>query len=199
MVGLQGSLFGTEAPRVDPVMPIERRDLSTGSWVDVGRAWLRGGDSLLDELRVSMPWRQGRRRMYERMLADPRLSCSYRPADTSVPAIDAIADDLAGRYGVTLRGVFLNYYRDGQDSVAFHADRELHQLDNTVVAIVTLGAARPFLLRPKGGGRSVDLRPASGDLLVMGGRCQLDWQHGIPKVAHCGPRISLSLRWAATA
>ena len=86
-------------------------------------------------------------------------------------------------YGVRFGAVGLNYYRDGADSVAFHADRELRLLDDTLVAIVTLGAARPFLLRPQGGGRSIDIHPASGDLLVMGGACQATWEHGVPKVA----------------
>jgi alkylated DNA repair dioxygenase AlkB len=80
--------------------------------------------------------------------------------------------------------------------VAYHRDRELRRLDDTLIAIVTLGAARPFLIRPLGGGRSRDLRPGSGDLLVMGGRCQVAWEHGVPKVAHAGPRISATLRWA---
>ena len=86
-------------------------------------------------------------------------------------------------YRVRFGAVGLNYYRDGRDSVAFHNDQELRHLDDTLVAIVTFGAARPFLLRPVGGGRSIDVHPASGDLLVMGGSCQAAWEHGVPKVA----------------
>src|SRR5262249_33079312 len=89
----------------------------------------------------------------------------------------------------------LNYYRDGRDSVAWHADRELRVLDDTLIAIVTLGVRRPFLLRPKGGGRSVDVAPGSGDLLVMGGAAQRDWEHAVPKTARSGPRVSVSFRW----
>jgi alkylated DNA repair dioxygenase AlkB len=90
----------------------------------------------------------------------------------------------------------LNYYRDGSDSVAWHADRELKHLEDTLIAILTLGAARPFLLRPTGGGHSIDIRPASGDVLVMGGTSQLRWEHAVPKTAYCpGPRISASIRW----
>jgi alkylated DNA repair dioxygenase AlkB len=67
-----------------------------------------------------------------------------------------------------------------------------------LVAILTLGATRPFLLRPTGGGRSIDLRPGSGDLLVMGGRAQACWEHAVPKTTRAaGPRISASLRWVA--
>jgi alkylated DNA repair dioxygenase AlkB len=99
---------------------------------------------------------------------------------------------------VTFGALGLNHYRDGTDSVAWHADRELRHLDDTLVAILTLGATRPFLLRPTGGGRSIDLRPASGDLLVMGGRAQACWEHAVPKTAHAtGPRISASIRWVA--
>jgi alkylated DNA repair dioxygenase AlkB len=102
---------------------------------------------------------------------------------------------LEEHYGVPLGAIGLNHYRDGRDSVAFHRDRELRTAGESLVAVVTLGAPRPFLVRPRGGGSSVDLRPASGDLLVMGGRCQLDWEHAVPKVAAAGPRTSVSLRW----
>jgi alkylated DNA repair dioxygenase AlkB len=98
---------------------------------------------------------------------------------------------------VPFGGPFLNYYRDGRDSVAWHGDTEMRHVEDTRVAILTLGAARPFLLRPRGGGRSRDLRPGSGDLLVMGGACQRDWEHAVPKTAHAGPRISVSVRWTS--
>src|SRR5215208_5131964 len=82
---------------------------------------------------------------------------------------------LEEHYDVPLGGIGINYYRDGRDSVAPHRDRELRHLDDTLIAIVTLGARRPFLIRPKGGGKSRDISPASGDLLVMGGRTQVGW------------------------
>ena len=134
--------------------------------------------------------------MYDQVVDDPRLSCRAHPDWINWRRIEAMRKSLEEYYEQQFSAPFLNYYRHGQDSVAFHADRELRQLDNTLVAIVTLGAARPFLLRPRGGGRSTDFRPASGDLLVMGGRCQLDWEHSVPKVAVSGPRISVSMRWA---
>ena len=107
-----------------------------------------------------------------------------------------VAASLEKMYHVPLVGPGLNYYRDGHDSVAFHGDRELRQLNDTIVAILTLGATRPFLLRPLGGGRSRDFRPASGDLLVMGGACQALFEHSVPKIASSGPRVSASWRWA---
>jgi alkylated DNA repair dioxygenase AlkB len=133
------------------------------------------------------------------MVDDPRLSRWYRAEDSLPdPALAAIRGALSRRYRVRFGAVGLNYYRSGRDSVAFHRDRELRHLDDTLVAIVTLGGARPFLVRPRDGGPSRDLRPASGDLLVMGGRTQADWEHGVPKVVAAGPRVSVSLRWSAS-
>jgi len=138
--------------------------------------------------------------MYDRVLDDPRLSRWYSPADPLPhPSLEAVRQALSARYRVRFGGVGLNYYRDGRDSVAFHRDRELRQLTDTRVAILTLGAQRPFLVRPLGGGRSIDLAPASGDLIVMGGACQMGFEHGVPKIAHAGPRISASFRWASGA
>jgi alkylated DNA repair dioxygenase AlkB len=136
--------------------------------------------------------------MYDRMVDDPRLSFRYARDDALPhPTLEVMRDALCTRYGVAFGGVGLNYYRDGNDSVAPHRDRELRDADaDTLVAIVTLGARRPFLLKPHGRrGRAVDVAPASGDLLVMGGRCQSGWEHGVPKVAHAGPRVSCTWRW----
>jgi alkylated DNA repair dioxygenase AlkB len=199
-VALQLTLLGGDEPAVDPATPFERRPLDGGSWLDVARGWLRGADTLLASLVATVDWRQGRRTMWDRLVDDPRLSRWYAP-DEAVPhpALPEIGAALAARYGVTLRGPALNYYRDGRDSVAPHADRELRELDDTLIAIVTLGARRPFLIRPKSGGRSMDVKPASGDLLVMGGATQRGFTHAVPKVARAGPRVSLSWRWTAAA
>jgi alkylated DNA repair dioxygenase AlkB len=197
MGALQLGLFGTGETAVVSDPTIERAELGAGAWVEVRRGWLRGADTLCQELIGSVPWRHHRRWMYERLVDEPRLSCRYdRARELSCPALEMVEDGLERLYSVPLAGPGLNYYRDGGDSVAFHADRELKYLSDTLVAIVTLGATRPFLVRPRGGGRSVDLRPASGDLLVMGGACQACFEHAVPKTAASGPRVSASWRWA---
>jgi alkylated DNA repair dioxygenase AlkB len=194
---LQGTLLGQGDPTVDAA-PVERVALDATSWVDLGRGWLHGADTLLADLVGTVPWRQGRRKMYDRVLDDPRLSRWYNATDELPhPTLDTIRRALSARYRVPFGSVGLNYYRNGRDSVAFHRDRELRRLDNTLVAIVTLGAVRPFLVRPRAGGPSRDLRPAAGDLLVMGGRTQADWEHSVPKVVAAGPRVSVSLRWSS--
>lgn len=202
---LQGSLFGTGEPAVDHAATFERLVLDPdgehASWVDVCRGWLAGADTLFAQLVSATDWRQGRRTMWGREVDDPRLSRWYPPRAPAAalphPALHVMRRELRCRYARAFGGPGLNYYRDGQDSVAPHADRELRVLDDTLIAIVTLGGTRPFLIRPKGGGRSIDVRPGSGDLLVMGGRCQLAFEHAVPKVAHADPRISVSYRWHA--
>jgi alkylated DNA repair dioxygenase AlkB len=192
----QRTLLGGGEPGIDERAGFERVALDDDSWVDVAREWMHGADSLLDALIDTVEWKQGKRWMYERVVDDPRLSRWY-PASEHPPH-SALADAklaLEERYGVPFGSVGLNYYRDGRDSVAWHRDRELRELDDTRIAILTLGARRPFLIRPRGSGRSHDFKPGSGDLLVMGGRCQMDWEHNVPKVRSAGPRISCSWRW----
>jgi alkylated DNA repair dioxygenase AlkB len=195
---LQRSLFGDGEPRPSERVRLDRIELDDASWVDIARGWLLGADTLFDVMVERVEWKQGRRHMYDRMVDDPRLSHWYRRGDELPhPALEAIGEELDRLLGVRVSGPACNYYRDGNDSVAWHADRELRDLSDTRIAIVTLGARRPFLLRPKGGGKSRDLAPASGDLLVMGGACQMRWEHAVPKRKYAGPRISCSWRWSA--
>jgi alkylated DNA repair dioxygenase AlkB len=197
MTTMQLGLFAMGGPSVDAGARAERVDLAGGAWVEVRRGWFQGADDLCHMLIGTVPWEHHRRWMYDRVVDEPRLSRWYRDAaELPGPGLVEAAQHLSALYDRPLVGPSLNYYRDGRDSVAFHADRELRFLDDTVVAIVTLGATRPFLVRPQGGGRSIDFRPGAGDLLVMGGACQLFYEHAVPKVAYSGPRVSASWRWA---
>jgi len=90
--------------------------------------------------------------------------------------------------------VSMAMYRDGRDSVAWHGDRIARKMNTALVATVSLGEPRKFLLRPYGGGGSIALTLGWGDLLVMGGTCQRTWQHSVPKTSHAGPRIALMFR-----
>jgi len=197
VVAGQRSLFASGEVALDVDAPWERVELDAECWVDVCRSRLRGADAVLDVVVYSVPWQCGRRFMYDRMVDDPRLTYRCpRPEQVPHPVLTRVRDDLVTRYGVGFGSCGLNYYRDGRDSVAFHRDRELRDLDDALVAILTLGQTRPFRLRRHGrGGPSIDLSPGSGDLVVMGGACQRDWEHGVPKVRSAGPRISAHWRW----
>jgi alkylated DNA repair dioxygenase AlkB len=89
--------------------------------------------------------------------------------------------------------VWMNWYRDHHDGTGWHADRPAHKAPTAIVPVLSLGAARRFQIRPIGGGPSTVFTPAGGDLIVMQGRCQREWQHCVPKQkAAAGPRMSLN-------
>ncbi len=183
-------------PRVDPAFrDLRRMELGGGAYVDYRPGWLSGADALFGELVRSVPWRQRSRRMAGREVLEPRLSAPAGPGELRRwPLLAEISELLSRRYGVALRSCWLNLYRDGRDSVAWHGDRLPPESLDTPVALVSLGAARPLLLRPRGGGRSLRFELGSGDLLVMGGSCQRRFEHAVPKVRGAGPRISAAWR-----
>jgi alkylated DNA repair dioxygenase AlkB len=136
--------------------------------------------------------------MYDRVVPEPRLTHRWRLDDGPGPPAELceMARVLSERYGVAFTQVGVNLYRDGADSVAWHGDRVARDLPEAIVALVSLGAVRPFRLRPTGGGASIAYLPGPGDLLVMGGSCQRTWQHSVPKTRSVGPRISIQFRHA---
>lgn len=191
----QGDLFAQGPPALDPAATVDRLELDDRSWIDRSSRWLRGGDELLEVLAAGLRWTAARRPMYGQMVDEPRLGALARPGSAgSPPLIDEMARALADRYCTGLGSVWVNYYRGGDDSVAWHRDRIGVDPADAVVAIVSLGGPRRFLLRPAGGGRSRSFTLASGDLLVMGGACQQDWEHSVPKVAAAPPRMSVTFR-----
>jgi alkylated DNA repair dioxygenase AlkB len=180
----------------------ERRALDGGAWIDVRSGWLTGADDVFGALRCAVPWRAERRQMYDRVLDVPRLVSFHDLAaeDAPHPLISRLRrrlnDIYAGELGEPFTTVGLCLYRDGADSVAWHGDTiGRARTEDTMVAIVSLGATRTLALRPRGGGRSLRLPQHHGDLLVMGGSCQRSWEHSIPKTsAPAGPRISIQFR-----
>jgi alkylated DNA repair dioxygenase AlkB len=200
---LQLSLLdGAEEPTLRPLTGrVERTPLSQGAWVDVTRSWVSGADALFERLAEVVPWHAERRQMYDREVDVPRLLSFFGERDVLPdPLLDQARDALSAHYvpelGEPFRTAGLCYYRDGRDSVAWHGDRvgrSRHQ--DTMVAILSLGAARHLLLRPRGGGSALKFALGPGDLLVMGGSCQRTWDHAVPKTARpVGPRISVQFR-----
>jgi alkylated DNA repair dioxygenase AlkB len=200
---LQGSLFATGAgagPR--PLgLEVERTALADGAWVDLRRSWVEGADDLFVRLMDSVPWQAQRRSMYDRMVDVPRLQSFYdERSDAADPVLTECSRALGRHYlpelGEPFSTLGLCLYRNGDDSVAWHGDTiGRGAVEDTVVAIVSLGATRTILLRPAAGGRSIRFELASGDLLVMGGSCQRTWQHAVPKTRRpVGPRISAQFR-----
>jgi alkylated DNA repair dioxygenase AlkB len=176
---------------------VTRIALDGRSWVDHAPGWVRGSDHLFEAVLRSRRWGERTRWMYERRVREPRLTAPWS-LDSGAPLEPAVLDEirvaLSARYGVLFDSAGFNLYRDGRDSVAWHADRIEKEIVDPVIALVSLGEPRRFLLRPKGGGRSVGLRLGRGDLLVSGGAATRTWEHCVPKVASAGPRISVAYR-----
>lgn len=161
---------------------VKRIALDASSWVEVVPGWMSGSRLLLERLGTAVPWRQRDRQLFDQIFREPRLTAEYRSLH-QVPeqALDDAARALSQHYGVVYDSLWLNLYRDGADSTGWHRDRFSCRRPDCIVPVLTLGATRRFLIKPRNGGPSVGFRPGSGDLIVMGGRAQEDWVHSVPK------------------
>jgi alkylated DNA repair dioxygenase AlkB len=180
---------------------VRRTGLTRGAWVDIRRGWVSAPTALFECLAAEVPWHAERRQMYDREVDVPRLLAFYDegvelPGDLLTEARDALSRHYAEELGEPFRTAGLCLYRDRRDSVAWHGDTiGRSKTEDTMVAIVSVGAPRALLLRPRGGGDTRRLMLGHGDLIVMGGSCQRTWEHAVPKTAQpVGPRISIQFR-----
>ncbi len=196
---VQDDLFACDATMVSvdtSFAAAKRIALDESSWIDVVPGWMAGSRALFDCLAEHASWSQRDRRLFEQTFQEPRLTAEYRhlvdvPNEGLLEAIRA----LSRQYEVDYDGLWVNLYRQGTDSTGFHRDRFSAQRNNSVVPVLTLGATRRFVVRPRNGGASIAFRPTSGDLIVMGGRCQEDWVHGVPKEPGITePRMSINFQ-----
>lgn len=194
----QPSLFEVATTGFDEEFTrLERIHLDPTAWVDHAPGWVAGSDTLFEQIIEVRKWGQRSRKMYDNRVREPRLTAPWniRSGEPLEPAIlEDIRVALSERYGVEFDSVGFTLYRDGNDSVAWHGDRIKKEIEEPIVALLSLGEARRFLLRPKGGGKSTAFMLGHGDLLVTGGKTQRTWDHSVPKVAQAGPRISLAYR-----
>jgi alkylated DNA repair dioxygenase AlkB len=189
-------------------LDFERVDLDERSWIDVARGFVPKdeADALYEELTESPRWKQSRIFRYDHWRDEPRLSTMFRTGESPSPLLLDVQRELQNRYGLLFDGFALNWYRNERDGQAFHRDRDLKWLDETLIAILTLGTQRPWLVRPRGSkydhsegkGAVMDLRPASGDLIVMGGATQVGWEHSVAQLRQpVGGRMSVQWRWTS--
>jgi alkylated DNA repair dioxygenase AlkB len=197
----QESLFGDDdAARASDALSfdgVRRQQLDDRSWLDLARGWLPGHGELFDLLRAEAPWQQRERRMYDRQVLEPRLVAAWSGDGLGdLPArLAEVRAAVSERYRVDFDSVLVNLYRDGRDGVAWHGDTVRKRLPSAVVVTVGLGERRRFLLRPGDiGPAALELTTGQGDLVVMGGRTQHDWQHTVPKAARAGARMSVTMR-----
>ncbi|MGI8567628.1 MAG: alpha-ketoglutarate-dependent dioxygenase AlkB family protein [Methylocella sp.] len=143
-----------------------------------------------------IPWSQDTVRMYDRMVAVPRLRKSYLDVAELPEALQAIRARVEAIEGTTFNRVSLNYYRDQNDGVAWHSDHEEEMIDRPTIVLVSLGAPRPMDIRERANHRArwhITLEP--GSLLTMSGYAQRHYEHAILKLREpTSPRISIALR-----
>ena len=169
---------------------IQHRELAHGAWIDYQPGWVSGHDALFDQLERELSWVTEKRRMYDRTVMTPRLLARV-PRDG---VVETMRLALSERYGEEFVRTTAALYRAGGDSVAWHGDTTARDMDRALVATVSIGQPRRFLLKPTDGGSSIAYPLGRGDLIVMGGTCQRTWRHSVPKVAHAGPRIAIMFR-----
>ncbi len=189
--------WGQGSPSVDGAALARRQRvwLDDSAWVEHLPEWVSSEETLMGDLISGTEWRRERRHMYHRTVDVPRLVASLPDDGPGHPLLERIRALLSAHYATTFARISMGYYRDGADSVAWHGDYVAREMDEpTLVATVSLGAARRFLMRPRGRGRSVPFSLGRGDLFVMGGMCQRTWQHAVPKVARALPRLAIMFR-----
>ena len=190
--------------------PISRIELDGGAWLDYFPAWIEVSDAdrLLSALRDELGWEHREIVMFGRRVLQPRLiawagSLGYRYSGQTLepraptPTTRTLTDRVVKQTRVPFNHVLINRYRDGADSIGLHADDEPELGLDPIVATLSLGATRRFVLKPRRArlGPSRSFAVDHGSLLVMGGTCQRHYVHSVPRQAGAvGERISLTFR-----
>lgn len=166
-------------------------------------------EALLNKFIVGSPWKQKVQKMYDKEVITPRLTAWYADAQTYdytslrrskpnvwTPELLMIKQRVEVIAGVRFNSVLLNYYRDGNDSVAWHSDNEKALGKRPVIASVSFGQVRCFDIRSKADYREkYSIRLESGALMIMKGDLQVGWEHRVAKsVKPMGARVNLTFR-----
>ena len=148
----------------------KRVELDEHSWVEIVPGWASGASLLFEQMRNSVPWCEHERRMFNKIFREPRMTAVYQDLrDVVEQGLLQAVSALSSHYGVVYDGLWMNLYRDGQDSTGWHRDHRSCRKQVCIVPVLTLGTSRRFLVKPAEGGRSITFKPSSGDLVVMGG------------------------------
>jgi alkylated DNA repair dioxygenase AlkB len=193
-----------------------RTELSHGAWIELFEGWLTADEAArwLAELLRELAWEQRHIVLFGKPVLQPRLiawagelpyrysgqTLEPRPWPASIAGqLQALVARVSQASGARFNHVLVNRYRDGKDSMGYHADAEPELGPDPLVATLSLGETRRFLLRAQPRApreRALSLPLTSGSLLVMGGTCQRHYRHAIARDpdAALGERVSLTFR-----
>lgn len=161
---------------------------------------------VLARLILETAWREETVLVYGKRHLQPRLSAwygaaAYRYSGLSLapqaftPLLGLIRAAVEEATGHRFNSVLLNYYRNGRDSMGMHSDDEPELGPEPVIASLSFGATRNFILKHKRSGERLSLPLSDGSLLLMAGATQRNWLHGVNKSTKAtGPRVNLTFR-----
>ncbi|MDA0279945.1 MAG: alpha-ketoglutarate-dependent dioxygenase AlkB [Proteobacteria bacterium] len=204
---MQANLFGGDEPSDEAI----KHSIDNAQLLEYPQIVDRAeATQMFERLIADIPWQQEHLRIAGKLRAIPRLQCWMGDSASEYgysgvrlapcpwhKTVQAIHDRVADLSGSTFNCVLINYYRDGQDSVAWHADDETELGDTPVIASVSLGAERIFELKQKHQtpAKKYKLLLRHGSLLIMGGTMQQHWLHQLPKENGLAEaRINLTFR-----
>ncbi len=183
-----------------------RAEPAPGVWYRLWRGFVADHDELMRELLCELTWEQRSITLFGREVMQPRRiawqgELPYRYSNQTLQPRE-VSETVSGvlarveiACGVEFNHVLLNHYRDGTDSMGWHADNERELGECPAVASISLGAARRFVAKARDAGERVDLALGGGDLLLMGGDFQNRYVHAVPKTKRpVGERLSLTFR-----
>ena len=193
-------------------MAFSRRTLGGRSWIDYDAQWLslEHASELMGQLTTVMEWGQYPIKVFGQDIMQPRLiawagalpySYSGQTLEPRIypPVLAQLQQQVIDATGIPFNHAFLNRYRNGQDHLGYHADDEPELGESPQIAAVSLGAKRKFVLQPrpkKLRHRKVIYQLEHGSLMLMGGRIQHAWRHGVPKQGSIEQeRINVTFRW----
>ena len=184
----------------------EHIDIRDGGTLDYDPAFYAKSeaDALFEKLKSETPWKQERGRFgpFPRLTAwyaDAGMTYSYSGVThhgiTWTETLAQIRQDIEKATGASFNSLLLNYYRDGNDSMGYHADDERELGVNPIIASLSFGGVRMFHLKHIKTREKLTFDLAHGSLLVMGGTSQHHWIHAVPKTkSQVGERINLTFR-----
>jgi len=195
---------------LDEQLQAKRKNLGGGAWITYVPGWLAADDAtaLQAALTEQVPWEQRSIQMFGKAILQPRLigwggELPYRYSGQTLEprallgVLEPLAERVRAAVGVPFNHVLLNRYRSGGDAMGFHADDEPELGYEPVIAALSVGVRRRFVMKAKGKRktkRTVEL--AHGSLFVMGGTMQHKWYHGVPRQGSVqSERINITFRW----
>jgi alkylated DNA repair dioxygenase AlkB len=165
-------------------------------------------DQLFTKLLTDLLWQEENIFIFSKWVKVPRLMCWHGDPDAYyqysgvnhqplpwTPELQSIRGKVEQQCQYTFNSVLANLYRDGKDSMGCHADDEKELGINPTIASLSFGDERLFKMHHKKSKQTLSINLQHGDLLLMGGTCQRNWLHSVPKTkVHKTPRINLTFR-----